>query len=463
MNLEASTEGQELVMETRGGRLVHKSTNGCMTCKKRKIKCDERQPSCKNCERFQVPCISRPTPTRNRGGATRSGRGPGRPRKNWDALMAQVAEETRPNPMTADAGVQCSLSFASTCPDGATASSPGVLSMADAKLFLHFTTHTGPSLVAPHDSGHSLLTGFWSHNALEIGLSSPPVLHLALSLAARHLAYLGSQDPDQKSHYSHLAEQHMGVGLAEMTRLLPELDQSNCGALYVSSLLVSYAGLAVGPRGPGDLLVCLMQDLPFQTESQWDGPWLPLVRGARLIRELFDVGTLFSGLMAPLGPSVECFSRPTFLRCGISRVDWVEPMREIRGLVEAAKDESAGMRRRAFNRLADIFEATFGQDDQGRCDVNPRNRFVFIWLYLIEDAFVDCVQRRDPVCLLLLAYYAVLMRTLDHWWFTHGWPEHLLTAIWEIIDESHRTWLLWPFSVTGMTPRKSSTDSLGSG
>ena len=138
--------------------------------------------------------------------------------------MARVAEETRLSGIIADAGVQCSLSLASTWPDEAAALSPGVLSMADAKLFLYFTTHIGPSLVAPYDSGRSLLTGFWSHNALEIGLSSPPVLHLALLLAARHLAYLDSQDPDQKSHYSHLAEQHMGIGLAEMTRLLLELD-----------------------------------------------------------------------------------------------------------------------------------------------------------------------------------------------------------------------------------------------
>lgn len=100
---------------------------------------------------------------------------------------------------------------------------------------------------------------------------------------------------------------------------------------------------------------------------------------------------LFLGLMAPLGPSVECCARPTFLSCGVSRVDWVEPMREIWDLVEVGKDEHAGMRRRAFNRVADIFEATFGQDEHGRCDVDPRNRFVFIWLYLIEDAFVDCV------------------------------------------------------------------------
>lgn len=319
--------------------------------------------------------------------------------------------------------------------------------MADVRLLLHFTTHTGPSLVDPCESDHSL-SGFWSRNVPEMGLSFPSVLHLALSLAARHLAHQSATDSEQKRYNNALADHHLSIGLTEMTRLLPDMNEDNCGALYVSSLLVSYSGLAAGPKGLGDMLICHMESMLFCDESP--GPWLRFVRGARLIRERFDINTLFSGLMAPLGPPVETCLRPSYLRHGFDRVEWVDPMRNIYQLVEKYEDDSADVRRRSFNRLADVFEATFGQDGHGKCDVHPRNRYVFIWLYLMEDGIVECVQRKDPVSLLLLAYYTVLLRTLHYWWFTHGWSEHLLTAIWGLLDEEHRAWMLWPFSVVGM-------------
>ncbi|KAL3479794.1 fungal-specific transcription factor domain-containing protein [Aspergillus californicus] len=38
-------------------RIEHtRSSNGCLTCKHRRKKCDERQPTCRDCERLNVPC-----------------------------------------------------------------------------------------------------------------------------------------------------------------------------------------------------------------------------------------------------------------------------------------------------------------------------------------------------------------------------------------------------------------------
>lgn len=53
-------------------RLHHtKSRSGCFRCKARKVKCDERRPQCKNCERHNVACnypkepVHRPTSSYN--------------------------------------------------------------------------------------------------------------------------------------------------------------------------------------------------------------------------------------------------------------------------------------------------------------------------------------------------------------------------------------------------------------
>ncbi|ESK85614.1 c6 zinc finger protein [Moniliophthora roreri MCA 2997] len=42
-------------------RFHTKSKNGCLTCRKRHIKCDEGVPICKNCHRRELVCVQRPT------------------------------------------------------------------------------------------------------------------------------------------------------------------------------------------------------------------------------------------------------------------------------------------------------------------------------------------------------------------------------------------------------------------
>ncbi|KAI3621562.1 c6 transcription [Moniliophthora roreri] len=56
-----STTGAETTFEFKGVIRFHtKSKRGCLTCRKRRIKCDETKPVCRNCYRRNLECIQRP-------------------------------------------------------------------------------------------------------------------------------------------------------------------------------------------------------------------------------------------------------------------------------------------------------------------------------------------------------------------------------------------------------------------
>uniref|UniRef100_A0A0W0GC46 Zn(2)-C6 fungal-type domain-containing protein n=1 Tax=Moniliophthora roreri TaxID=221103 RepID=A0A0W0GC46_MONRR len=63
-------------MSTRGAatfqgviRFHRKSRTGCLTCRKRKVKCDEATPICRNCHRRELVCVPRPKIEHNQQGS----------------------------------------------------------------------------------------------------------------------------------------------------------------------------------------------------------------------------------------------------------------------------------------------------------------------------------------------------------------------------------------------------------
>ncbi|KIW99502.1 uncharacterized protein Z518_11241 [Rhinocladiella mackenziei CBS 650.93] len=319
-----------------------------------------------------------------------------------------------------------------------------VLDGADAhvELLLHFTSCTAQSLAGSDKDDHPIVK-FWAHNVPRLGLSHHFVLDLTLAVAGYHLAYLRAGEGRQQD-YEALAERHMAAGLAEMTKVLPNLDDNNCGALYVSAVLVCYCAFAAGSTSPDDLLLCNIRD---------ENPvrWLPLIHGVRLIRTTADPAILFSGLMAPLdesnGPSPD--PGPTFARECFSRIEWEKPLYELRSYIASYGGPDVDVYLRAFDTLSLIYKATYGKAD-GSHGGPPENQFILGWLYRMEDSFVACLRRKEPLALLLLAHYALLFRTMGKRWYMRGWCDHLLVRIRDFLGEDFVTWLRWPMQQAGV-------------
>lgn len=253
-------------------------------------------------------------------------------------------------------------------------------------------------------------------------------------------------DGDLQDRYISLAEHHAALGLGELNRELLNLNETNCGALYLSAVLVCYCSFAAGPTSNTDLLICDVGDGAPER-------WLPLIHGVRLIRQTIDPATLFTGLLSPLGPAGRPSNKdniPVYIRDGFERIQWVEPLEKLKDLITSKQSPNTVIYLRAFEGLRDLYEATYGDVD-GTYGGSTHNQFVFGWLYRTQDTFVACLRQKQPLALLVLAYYAPLFTTLKQCWFLDGWAEHLLKSIGAIIESDLVGWLQWPMTVTRLS------------
>ncbi|KAF5686021.1 C6 finger domain-containing protein [Fusarium circinatum] len=309
--------------------------------------------------------------------------------------------------------------------------------MTQAELLRQFIIFTGPNLGGSDDPNHPIVQ-FWSRDATLLAASYPYLLHLCLSPAAYHLAYLASNTPLKRSRYIALAKDHFSIGLIQTNEALSQIDASNCGSLYVSTVLVCFCVFAAGPTGSDDLFVC-----PANGNSPHNS--LSLARGTRLIRQLFEEKVLFSGLTEALGSgkAPPDNPRPTYICEGFARVDWVGPVETLRHVIVSDSHPRNEDYVRSLETIANIYEATFGNADGSiKCPLHFKS--VLIWVYMMEDAFIDCLQTKDSIALLILAYYAPLVQAMKRAWFIHGRAEHILFVCNKYIAKDYSDFLQWP-------------------
>jgi hypothetical protein len=312
------------------------------------------------------------------------------------------------------------------------------LNVDDLELLHHFSTSTYIAL------GGGAVQLMWRDSIPTLGLKYLFVLHLILAMSARHLQRLCPRD--RYETYATLAEEHFTIGLAEVLRLLPNLDADNCQALYISSTMICLYFFARGPA-EGEYLV-FGEDGPSQ--------FVPLIRGVRAIKESFTDDVIFSGSLVAMhaGAGPEHAETSTADRHKLPKIRWEEPLRALRHFIELSEDTEMATRcLSALDSLCDIYEATYGKYDvpyQG--DVN--NQIVLRWLYCLDIRFIAYLEQKQPIALIMCVYFALVMQILDvqDCWFMHGWSEHIMVGVQTALSEEYQVWLRWPMEQAGLSP-----------
>lgn len=313
---------------------------------------------------------------------------------------------------------------------------------------------------------------FWSQNAPRISLDHPFVLHLIEAIAAYHLAYASAdskrretKSPNSRrsrSEYLSLASRHFTAGLSGFTAQLSHSGPDNCGPLYLGAVLTTYCTFASGPTSPDDLLVCTLAPSTSEEQDPSDDQaaaepctWMPFVYGVRLLHDLFSPNVLFAGLMEPLQPykgvsPEEPLGEPVCVRDGYQRLDWEDACLQLSEWVGGGDNDPC---RLAMDSLLPIYAATYGYSEvAGRIHYEgaSANQFVFGWLYRLNNAFLQCVRRREPRALLVLAYYAVLLNkdTVQQGWYIEGWRSHIIDRVGRMLGEKDgHQFMQWPEQV----------------
>jgi hypothetical protein len=303
---------------------------------------------------------------------------------------------------------------------------PEGLDLSDFSLLHHYTISTSFTLaVVPG------LQTFMRVNLPQLAFSNKFLLHGVLAVAALHLSRF-KRDALEVNCYITKALHHHGIALRKATLLMEELDIQSGPALYLFSVLCSSFTLGLGPKS-GDFLL-------FRKNGISD--WLVQVRGMRSLLETRPE-ILHHDALSPLFEiSIRNMAHTN------SGIDHLPKLRQQILRVNPAPAELRTYLT-ALDQLSERFDVV-ASSSRRASQIFPQQ--VLVWLYLLEDYFVRLLQEEKPIALVILSHFCILLNSLGSWWWIRGWMEHLLSAVYESLNQEFRIWMQRPIEETGWIP-----------
>ncbi|KAE8350840.1 hypothetical protein BDV28DRAFT_159272 [Aspergillus coremiiformis] len=375
----------------KGRRSHQKSRTGCLQCKQRKVKCGEEKPSCGNCKRHGVDCVFAASGPTNASGSQDDHR----------SLPA-----TQPHSPASESLPPIS--------------SGSELQIADLELLHHYTTSTAYTF-----SLHPLLQTFWRVEVPRLGFTAPYTLRAILAISAQHLAFLR---PEKTKDYIAQASTHHKVSLQLATPEMAKINRNNSSPLFLFSALSTFIACA-RPLQPDTII-----------EHGHVANWLLLIRGAGTILD-FAEETLKTG---PVG---------TMFRVRAEYLNF-EPrgrhhaLEDLHKLVQ--REEQDPHIRRMYSGAIDEMNRSYLMCMEHNLRLETAD--VFIWLIRVPYDFIALFQDHQPLAMVIVGYFCVLLHHLEWMWFMKGRSVHILSQIYARLSPTYRVWIRWPIEQIGFLP-----------
>ncbi|PHH55453.1 Sterol uptake control protein 2 [Ceratocystis fimbriata CBS 114723] len=378
-----------------------KSRTGCRTCKIRKIKCDEERPSCRNCIKHGVTC---PYITPSSSATTPSG-----------TISAAAS------PIPASSLLPHGLSGLHGDHD---------LNLIDLELLHNFTTSTYATLSS--DPG---VQNVWRITVVRFGVQCEYVMRSILAVSALHIAH---HKPQKRDFYFSRALTYHQLASRAATPLMTNLATSNEGweCLYLFSVLTIF--FSFGSTKHSDVL-----------HSEAFPPWIFLLSGSKSLICLSSMRIEeYDGPLSPL-----------FIH-GKRRWDMYYDrkysptlQKEISELEQRITSTVMDPMARAIyiNTIHDLarnIKAFKSMDVPFMPDITD----AFVWIFSDLDPFLAHLRAQTQESIVIMAHFAVMIRSLENHWWLEGWSFLLLAKAWDVLDEEHKLWVQWPLEQVGWIP-----------
>ena len=283
----------------------------------------------------------------------------------------------------------------------------------DLELMYHWT-----NVVCVTLSDRPFLQQLWKVTIPGEAVSHSYLMHGVLALSALHLSYV---HPTVRVDYRTAAMVHHNFALACLTPLLDEIVPQNCNAIFALSIFVTI--FAIASQQPSSL-------------NGINGSVEEILQIAVLVRGIAAVKDNTSDWIAEgdLGPLLmaESWRQPVIQSI---------PVREaLRRLQLRTGDWSGEMYRKALYQSA-ILSLLRTPDTPG---------VALVFLVLIESDFIDLLKMKDPIALVILAHYGVLLHTLRQSWWLRDAGYRLVEDVYHILDASWHPWIFCAMESVGM-------------
>lgn len=265
----------------------------------------------------------------------------------------------------------------------------------------------------------------WQTQMADIGFENPYVLHLMFALTALHLAHVR---PNRREQYVATADHHYERALTLVTPAIASLNPINCDAVLVAVQMICFISWGRGPQ-PGEYLA-------FGREKKSD--WLMMFRGIRTTLATVERPE-FTKTHAP---ATRNKARP--LPAQEIPEEYEKQLDELREHVDFVTKDSPG--HEDDLQSVDILREMYDNRYQG---LEGEYHVSFGWLFRMSDDFLERLQQRNPIPMIIYAHFVVLIRVLEQFWYMQGWTHHVMGGIWDLLPREHRPWLDWPIKRIG--------------
>ena len=261
-------------------------------------------------------------------------------------------------------------------------------------------------------------------------------MHSILAVSALHLAY---QNPEQAANYHALASAHntRALSLAQAEMLNPTAE--NADALFAFALTtVYYAFAASAPDSPPTSA----NDPGSDNHRPLGGAiqCINLLRGIRSVlpsvKEFVENGPLASLLnMHPVAPLPRQFSAPD------TEEYWSRLLVFASTTAKPGSDDLEDLE--IFAAAASSLRASsLKLESLAEGDLNTPP--MWYWAVRLSSTFVERLGELDPVPLVLVAHWCVLLPQIRHYWWIQGWVDRTMREIHAVLPEEFHGWLDWP-------------------
>jgi hypothetical protein len=250
---------------------------------------------------------------------------------------------------------------------------------------------------------------------------APYLLYQILTMAARHIAHLRTDD--SREAYLIRASSHQDRAASSMREELDRgVTRENGYELYITSALVMACGFASHAG----------VDVWEKPESWLDAMLsvISLIRGSSVVQHLahkalsdYPPGNLIDP--TPRGPDDD-FKHPAL----------VHHLNQLHSDIAAAEDVDAEDRPIMASSVAVLLES-MSPPPGPKVMRSQEVRIVFRWLHLVGDPYVDRLRSRQPAALVVLLHLCVILQiTEPKCWFFEGWGGHLAESIWSMLEST---------------------------
>jgi hypothetical protein len=264
----------------------------------------------------------------------------------------------------------------------------------------------------------------WQNLLGGIALDHPHVLHLMFALTALQLAHCRV---DRREEYVTTADRHYELALTSLTNALTNINASNSEAVLLSVQLVCFVTWARGPQ-PGEYLA-------FSDHGKSD--WLVMFRGIRTTLESTGQRSFSERDGAP----ARTRTRPLPpMEEPLGYILQLSELREHVSAISLASESEDNV------RSVDILQECYSNRYGG---VDGEYHVVFAWLYRMSEDFLERLQQRDPLPLVIYAHFVVLLHDMERFWYMKGWTHHIMKGIYEALNSGDVPWIRWPMAKVG--------------